>query len=97
VKLYDIELTYRAGRLGKIKARASCKARLTPKQIVVVSGEIVEGEHHQLGGLPYRFNRANGIPIPYPGPWAMSSWRPTAESMARMERQARQESEATHG
>ena len=60
-ELYDVKLRFSSG--GKIKSRASCKARLTKTQVVVVSGKVTSG-NNTLGGLPYRFDRDRGSRIP---------------------------------
>jgi hypothetical protein len=64
-----VELIFPAVRHGSPdKARAICQARLTPTQVVVESGEVVEQNSStpvKLGDLPYRFNRRTGRRIPY--------------------------------
>lgn len=59
------------------KAIAVCQARLTKAQIIVESGEIIQGSGVALGGLPYRFNRKTGRRIPYiRGGWRLSGGVP---------------------
>jgi hypothetical protein len=61
------------------KGIADCLCRLTPKQIVVVSGVVRDGPHNvRLGELPYRFLRASGRAI------TPTSWRLVAGEAQRL-------------
>jgi len=67
---------YGVRRADGPQASALCKVRLTPTQIVVVSGEVTQLRPHggiRLGTTPLRFRRNNGSKIPNrPGGWELA-------------------------